>query len=197
MNDIGTKILGAIDRAITGTKPQPKDPRERAALVVVEIAAPKVKSALGARYAEAKKLWADVSRLNRHLNFELTETEAIRVHEKQLAEHEKLATDGGDLNAVARGRSRDGWIQDYESRRLAAQQSLAKIAAKFRPLQTEIGDLLLVTLRDEIAELENVEARQAARFNLPYAASPTVNTLRSLADYLRNRGAVLLLENSN
>jgi len=60
------KIIGAIDRAITGTKPTPqKSPVENAALVICELAAPRVKSAMGGRYADAKKLYADIKRLQK------------------------------------------------------------------------------------------------------------------------------------
>ncbi len=187
-------ILEKIDQVLTG-RPTPKNPIEAAAAVICELAAPRVKSALGGRYGEAKKLYANIKRLQKLLNFELTEGAAHVAFQKQLDEHDQLTTDGGDLVGVARGRSRDAWIADFEARKEAANQAAIKAGKKFQPLKIEIGDLVLAQLHDEVLELENVEARQAARFGLPYKASPTVAALRSLSDYLRHTAAVTVLDN--
>jgi hypothetical protein len=190
------KIIGAIDRAITGTKPTPqKSPVENAALVICELAAPRVKSAMGGRYADAKKLYADIKRLQKLLNYDLTEVAAHTAYQKQLDEHDQLTTNGGDLVGVARGRSRDAWIADFASRKEAAEQATNKAGKKFATLNIEIGDLVLAQLHDAVADLENIEARQAARFGLPYKASPTVAALRSLSDYLRHTAAATILDN--
>ena len=190
------KIIGAIDRAITGTKPTPqKSPVENAALVICELAAPRVKSAMGGRYADAKKLYADIKRLQKLLNYDLTEVAAHTAYQKQLDEHDQLTTNGGDLVGVARGRSRDAWIADFASRKEAAEQATNKAGKKFATLNIEIGDLVLAQQHDAVADLENIEARQAARFGLPYKASPTVAALRSLSDYLRHTAAATILDN--
>ena len=193
--NIAEKIIGAIDRAITGTKPTPKNPIEAAALVICSLAAPRVKSAMGGRFADAKKLYADIKRLQKLLNFDLTEMAAYRAYQAQIDEHDQLTTNGGDLAAIPRGRSRDAWIADFASRKEAAEQATIKAGKKFATLNIEIGDLVLAQLHDEVAELENIEARQAARFGLPYKASPTVAALRSISDYLRITAAVTVLEN--
>ena len=96
---------------------------------------------------------------------------------------------------VARGRSRDAWIADFASRKEAAEQATNKAGKKFATLNIEIGDLVLAQLHDAVADLENIEARQAARFGLPYKASPTVAALRSLSDYLRHTAAATILDN--
>jgi len=116
-------------------------------------------------------------------------------YQKQLDEHDQLTTNGGDLAAIPRGRSRDAWIADFAARKEAAEQVANKAGKKFATLNIEIGDLVLAQLHDEVAELENVEARQAARFGLPYKASPTVAALRSLSDYLRHTAAATILDN--
>jgi hypothetical protein len=189
MNDFGTKILGAIDRAIGGT-PKPTDPNP-SATVICEIALPRVKSTLGEKFTRAKKLFAEIRRLQKVVN-ELTDVAAAQAFDKQFADHQREAAEG-DLSGVTRGRSRQAWLDDYSARRDAANEAMRQRGGELAPLQIEIADVILATLHDEIAELENVEARQAARFGITYAASPTVNKLRSLADYLRNRGAITIL----
>ena len=189
-------ILEKIDQVLTGTKPLPKkSPTENAALVICELAAPRVKSAMGGRFAEGKKLYADIKKVQKLLNYELTEAAAHAAYQKQLDEHDQLTTNGGDLAAIARGRSRDAWIADFAARKEAAEQVANKAGKKFQLLTIEIGDLVLAQLHDEVAELENAEARQAARFGLPYKASPTVAALRSLSDYLRHTAAATVLDN--
>jgi hypothetical protein len=195
MNETISNLAAELKAAITGRKPTPKNPIEAAALVICELAAPRVKSALGGRYADAKKLYADIKRLQKLLNYDLTEVAACGHYQQQLDEHDQLTTDGGNLATIARGRSRDAWIADFASRKEAAEQATIKAGKKFATLNIEIGDLVLAQLHDEVAELENIEARQAARFGLPYKASPTVAALRSISDYLRITAAVTVLEN--
>jgi hypothetical protein len=191
-----TEKIDSVINAVIGGRPAPKkSPTENAALVICELAAPRVKSAMGGRYAEAKKLYADIKRLQKLLNFDLTEQAAHTAYQRQIDEHGEIAGSGGDLAGIARGRSRDAWIADFAARHTAAEQATIKAGKKFATLNIEIGDLVLAQLHDEVAELENVEARQAARFGLPYKSSPTVAALRSLSDYLRHTAAVTILEN--
>ena len=151
-------ILEKIDQALTGPPQKPKSPVEVAAETICELAVPRIKSAMGSRFGEAKKTFADIARLQKLLNFDLTEGQANAAYQKQLDEHGEIASSGGDLPGVARGRSREAWIADFESRREAATQATIKAAKKFKPLQIEIGDLILAQLHDEIADLENLEA---------------------------------------
>jgi len=186
-DNIGTKIISAIDRAISGAKPI--DPALAASNVICELALPRVQKLT--EFATAKKLYAEVKRQAKVADNDLTEVAAHIAYDKQTAEHQRELAEG-DLAGHPRGRSRDAWISDFASRREAAYLAIAKQGAKLKALQIVITDEILATLHDEIAELENLEARQAARFGLPYAASPTVASLRGLSDYLRNRGAVTL-----
>ena len=178
MNEIISNLAGELKAAVLGTKPAPKqNPIEVAAAVVCELAMPRIKSAMGSRYAEAKKIWTDGRRIAHLLNFKLTEIAANTAYQNQLDEHDALTTSGGDLVAVTRRPKPEAWHQDFEARRLAATQAAQKIWQKFRPFQIEIGDLLLAELHAQISELENLEAKQASRFGLPYKSSATVAAL--------------------
>jgi hypothetical protein len=194
MSSITEKVENAISSLIGRPTPK-KSPTENAALVICELAVPRIKSAMGGRYAETKKLFENIERIQHTINFEITENAAHAAYQKQLDEHAGIATSGGDLPAVTRGRSRTAWVSDYEARREAASQSVIKLMNKFKPLQTEIGDLILAQLHDDISELENSEAKLAAKFGLPYRSSATVATLRGISDYLRNIGTVTVLKN--
>jgi hypothetical protein len=188
-------ILEKIDQALTGRPQKPKNPIEVAAETICELSVPRIKSAMGSRYAEAKTIFADIMRLQKLLNFELGEADASEAFRKQQDEHSEIATAGGDLPGVARGRSREAWIADFAARKEAAEQAAIKAAKKYQPLKIELGDLILAELRDQIGEIENTEARLAAKFGLPYKSSATVSTLRQLPDYLRNIGTDHVLKN--
>jgi len=188
-------ILEKIDQVLTGPPQKPKTPIETAAATICELSVPRIKSAMGSRYAEAKKIYADITRLQKLLNFELTEANAHQAFQKQQDEHAEIVTSGGDLPGLPRGRSQAAWIADFEARKQAAEQATIKAAKKIQPLKTELGDLILAQLHDEIAEIENTEARLASKFSLPYRSSATVATLRGLGDYLRNIGTDIVLKN--
>ena len=196
MNELISNLAGELKAAVLGAPPQkPKSPIETAADTICELAAPRIKSAMGSRFGEAKKIYADITRLQKLLNFDLTEANAHVAFQKQQDEHAEIVTSGGDLPGLPRGRSREAWIADFEARKQAAEQAAIKAAKKIQPLKTELGDLILAELRDQIGEIENTEARLAAKFGLPYKSSATVSTLRQLPDYLRNIGTDHVLKN--
>ena len=55
-------ILEKIDQALTGRPQKPKNPIEVAAETICELSVPRIKSAMGSRYAEAKKIYAKQTR---------------------------------------------------------------------------------------------------------------------------------------
>ncbi len=194
-DNVGTKILGAIDRAINGTKPAPKqNPIEAAALVICNLAGPKVKSALGSEWDTAKKCHENQKRFVRLLNFDLTESAGTRAHARQIEEHEKFIAEGGDPVTIERGRSREAWLADIESRRLAVTEASQKNYQIFKPLQAKITAVILEVFLSECADLMLAESKLGAKYGIPYAECPTLKTLRGVQNYLQGSGAGIVLE---
>ncbi len=193
-DNVGTKILGAIDRAINGTPPPRKDWALEAATTICTAALPRVMSTLGADdWATAKRCHENQRRFIR-LNSDLNEGAAVRAHAKQLEEHQKFIAEGGDPTSISRGRSRESWISDFESRRLALTAEIQKNYAVFKPLQGRIISVVLETFLSECASLMLEESKLAAKYGIPYAESPSLKTLRGLDSYIRNRSDVIILE---
>ena len=194
MADLGNKILGAIDRAINGTPPPRKDWALEAATTICTAALPRVKSALGADdWAIAQKCYANQKRFVR-MNSDLGENAATRAHARQLAEQQKLISEGGDPGGIARGRSLESWKSDFESRRLALTAEIQKNYAVFKPFQSRIIAVVLETFLSECASLMLEESKLASKFSIPYQESPSLKILRSLDSYIRNRSDVIILE---
>jgi len=187
-------ILESIENALA-KKPMAKNPAEAAALVICEIAGPKVKSAMGSDWDAAKKCHEAQKRFVRLLNFDLTESAGNRAHARQIEEHQKYISEGGDPVAIERGRSREAWQADIESRRLAVSEASQKNYQIFKPLQAKITAVILEVFLGECSELMLAESKLGAKYNIPYVESPTLRTLRGVQNYLQSSGAGIVLEN--
>lgn len=194
-DNVGTKILGAIDRAINGTPPPKQNPIEVAAGVVCDIAGPKVKSDLGSEWDTAKKCHENQKRYVRLLNFDLTESAGTRAHARQIEEHEKFVAAGGDPVTIQRGRSREAWLADIESRRLAVTEASQKNYQIFKPIQAKITAIILEVFLSECAAFMLAESKLGAKYGIPYVESPTLKTLRGVQNYLQGSGAGIVLDN--
>ena len=194
---IGSKVLAAIDRAITGkprTMPERKDWAFEAVKTICQLAIPKVKSALGSDWTVAQKCRAEQKRFVKLLNFDLTEVAAHQAHARQVEQHQKHISEGGDPVAIERGRSREAWVADIESRRLAVTAAIQATNRIYKPLQAKIIAMVVQCFLEQCADLMLAESRLAAKFCIPYAESPTLQTLRSLESYIRNRGDTIILD---
>ncbi|HXR47409.1 MAG TPA: hypothetical protein VN784_08195 [Candidatus Limnocylindrales bacterium] len=187
--------MNVLDKILDAVKPTPPktNPVEAAAEVVVQLAEKRIKNAMGSRLGEAKILYAKGRQIQKRINTELSSHGATLAFEEQQRQHGE-AVDSDNLANITRGRSLADWEIDFASRRAAAGLAAQKIWKQFRCYESEISDLLLQELHQQIFELEKMEAANAQKFGLLYSSSSTIITLRSVSDWLKNRGADTLME---
>lgn len=184
--NIGQKIIGAIDRAITGTKPTPKkSPVENAASFIVELALPKIQKLAG-----FTKWLADEKQI-RHLaddGNKLGEYCADAKYFEQQREHEAMLAEGKSLSEIPRGRSREGWQSDFAARKSANDSAICKINGSLAPFRKQIAAALVEQLNASCAELMLAESRLGAKFGIIYSESATLKTMRGIQNYITAAG---------
>lgn len=194
---IGQKIIGALDRAINGRPHRPASPIETGSHYIATTALPAIKSQLGGEFSDWLKGRKSLRKLQSDRDG-LSEVAAAQKYDEQINEHAAHAADGHNLTEkVTRGRSREAWIADYASRQAAIDLTIQKLVSRLRPTSEKIIKILIDTLNSETAQAMLDEAKVAKKFGFAYVEGNTVQQMKLLANYLTNRGDMLIEEISN
>jgi hypothetical protein len=182
MSTISEKVENAIASLISGIMPPPKNSTENSARIICEHALGEIKKLDGLQdYLDGERKCVA---LMHDLNFTLTESYAETLYLKQIKEHAEHASTGKSLAEIPRGRSREAWIADMASRKIAAETAATQLSAKLQPFRRKISEIAVQTLNERAAQLMLAESRLGAAYGLTYDESPTLKKLRGLQNYL-------------
>lgn len=189
-------MANIIEKIAEAIAPRPKfrTGTESGSFYIAQKSIPAIKDKLGDDFETWLQIRRSIIKCNADKS-NFSEWKARQKHDEQVREHSKLAADGHDLSEkVSRGRGREGWAQDFASRRESLDRTIAALAAKNDPLEKKIVEVLLATLHEEIAAATIAEGKLAVKFGFQYAEGDVVRQMRGLDNYLTNRGAILVFD---
>jgi len=176
MSNLAEKLIGAIDRAISG------EPREYALRDTMAAVGREIGPVLSAgELAEARDCQRDWQRC----------LDAVAAHydteaKKAWLAHGATVTTrmiGGEFPAHEHCWTREQWESDFAARRDHAKAGMHEASARSLPILKKAGERFAKATRKLSADLEAVERTAAAKFCVAYGPSTTVLRLRQCVEY--------------